>query len=108
MDTRAKARKIFEEGAEKFIKLQASINGETNSHDFEQSFQEALKVFGHDLYQEMQGGEKVAKNERMQLFTSVGGSHIEQVPSVSRLSGRLQYKPLPSGTDVQSGDKNDL
>jgi hypothetical protein len=106
MDTQAKVRKIFEEGAEKFIKLQASINGETNSYDFEQSFQKALRAFGHDLYQAMLGGGKVTKNERMQLFTSVGEvilnkSHpLAVCPGGFKISPYLQEQMCRAGTKM--------
>ncbi|GHT37204.1 hypothetical protein FACS189435_1710 [Bacteroidia bacterium] len=72
MDTRAKIIKIVKRESEKFIKLLAGINGETNSYDFERIFMEALRGFDHDIYQEIAGGGKVSENNRMQLLTSVG------------------------------------
>ena len=58
--------------AKKIIALQSSINPSTNSYDLEQSFREAIGIFGHLVYQEMVGGKEVNKNDRVKQLTSFG------------------------------------
>jgi hypothetical protein len=94
--------KLFEEGAEKFIKLQAGINDGTNSYDFEKSYIDSIQDFSHSLYQEMVGGEAVSKNGRMCLLTSVGAICLNKTHPLAVSSRRIQDKSLPSGADVQA------
>jgi hypothetical protein len=86
--------KLFEEEAEKFIKLSAIINAETSSYDFEELFLKKLREFGHNLYQEMFGGGKVPKNDRMQLLTSVGEIIVNKSHPLAVSPGGFKISPL--------------
>jgi hypothetical protein len=78
MDTQAKIMEIFEKTALKLTSLQASINTQTNSYDFEKLFKEEMSILEQSLYQEMVGGEEHNKNERMKLSTSLGEISIKK------------------------------
>ena len=72
MDTAAKIMEIFDTAAKKCIALQAGLNADTNSYEFEKSFREEMVLLAHSAYQEIAGGGEVNKNERMKLSTSFG------------------------------------
>ena len=49
MDTEAKIKKIFEKEAKKITAIFESINKNTNSYEFEQSFRKEMKRFEHEV-----------------------------------------------------------
>jgi hypothetical protein len=102
MDARTKIMKLFADSAEKFIKLQAGINEETNSYDFERSCMDAIQDFSHSLYQEMTGGEHVSKNDRMRLLTGAGEIRLNKNHPLAVSPGGFKISPYLQGADVQA------
>jgi predicted CoA-binding protein len=106
MDTAAKILEIFEKTAKKIIALQASINPETNSYDFEKSFKGEMETLEHSAYQAIAGCEAVNKNERMKLSTSFGeislqkGHPLAVAPGGFKISAYLQEQMCRLGTKM--------
>jgi hypothetical protein len=106
MDTEAKIMKIFEDAAKNCIALQAGINSNTNSYDFEKSFREEIVSLGHIVYQEIVGSGDVNKNERMKLLTSFGsitmkkGHPLAVSPGGFKISAYFQEQMCRMGTKM--------
>jgi hypothetical protein len=106
MYTEAKIKKIFEEGAQKIVALQASINAQTNSYDFEKLFREIMVNFGQVIYQEVIGCNEVNKNNCMQLSTIYGKVTLKKnhplavAPGGFKISSYLQEQMCRLGTKM--------
>ena len=106
MDTEAKIIEIFENAAKNCISLQASINDQTNSYDFEKSFKKAMSDLEHSVYQSIVGGCDVNKNNRVQLQTSFGeiimkkGHPLAVSPGGFKVSPYLQEQMCRTGTKM--------
>jgi hypothetical protein len=106
MNTAAKINEIFEKSAKKIVSLQSSLNEDTNSYDFEKTFREEMAQLSQLLYQEIAGGVKTGKNNRMKLMTSLGeielkkGHPLAVSPGGFKISSYLQEQMCRAGTKM--------
>ena len=93
MDTNAKIVEILDKAKKTFIEMQESINDYTDIYEFEKIFRQNLLNIGQSVYQEMAGGKKVNKNERVKQLTSLGVITTKKSHPLAKSSGKFKISP---------------
>jgi hypothetical protein len=105
MDTQAKIHEIFEKCESTVIKMFTPINEGTNSYRFEREFRGVIATLSHALYQQTIGNEKVSKNERMQLLTSMGEITMQKSHPLAVAPGGFKISPYLQEQMCRVGSK---